>query len=226
MDILSNFALIYFIGALLFAIILTFTKVGPGPIWFFRFKLWVRLVLAASMVVSAIVGIYGFARKAERAELTFEPGSDYVWPSVPLRVYTPPGDGYLEEVETAVKIWNRSVGCDLFMQEGTAAAAQVRVRAFDGAPCGKEWRNLHGSEAPNRPEGTWDCKDGTNEILLNNPGDFETGARSVLHGLGHSLRLAHDASGIMAPEIQSMTVLLPNDKDVAALRSRYCQQLR
>jgi hypothetical protein len=224
MHILSRIAIGTFVCLEVLIVVITMAK---GPRWFWALKKWARVALSGSLSLLVGLGIWGVATEDERSELTFvAPADDYVWPNVPLRVWTPPGDGYIDEVATAINIWNRSARCDLFAQERYQAAAQVRIRAFDGLPCGKPFRDLHGVDAEEGNEGTWDCKDGTNEVLLNNPGDFETGARGAIHGLGHVLRLAHDASGVMAKGIRPLNVLLPNDKDIAALRARYCSELR
>jgi len=219
MNIISTLALIYFVGCVTLGVVLSLGSRGTA--WFFALKTWVRLVVAASVVLGAGVGVYGQVLKAESKELTFAT-DDYVWPSVPIRVHASPIDGYVEATSAAIIIWNRSLKCELFRGEGTAAAAQVRVRGFDGLPCGKAFRDLKGSEAKNKAEGTWDCKDGTHEVLLNNPGDLDTAFRAVLHGLGHVVRLAHDESGIMADTILPLTIVEPNRKDITALRERYC----
>lgn len=220
MNIISVLCLIYFIGAIVAAV--WFSLGHGGAAWLWRMQVRTRVILALSLVVTAGIGVYGDVLRREAAEVTFDQAIDYTWPTVPIRVASRPADGYGEVTNAAILVWNRSIGCELFRGEGTEAAAQVRVRAFDALPCGKAFRDLHGSEAHDKPEGTWDCHDGTMEVLLNNPGDFETGFRGVLHGLGHVLRLAHDDTGVMAPEIRPLTIIEPNRKDIAALRARYC----
>lgn len=216
--IFGRFCLVYFVAVIVSATVVTFAN-GGG--WFFALKTWKRLALFGSLILAVMAGVAIEVRDTDSRELTFEAGSP-PWPSTPIRVYSPPGDGYTEEVSAAVRVMNRSVGCDLFAEEGTAAAAQVRVRAFDGMPCGKPFRDLKGSEAREKKEGTWDCHDGTMEVLLNNPADFQTAFRGAFHGLGHVVRLAHDETGLMTENVRPLTIVAPNDKDVLALQARYC----
>lgn len=220
LNIVSIVALVYFVGAIVLAVILSWRSMA----WVINLRLRTRYILLASLVVSCIVGVWGAATRAERNEPTFEANALY-WPSMPLRVYAEPGDGHLEATLSAIHVWNRSVRrCEIFRGEGTRNAAQVRVRGFDGMPCGKPFRDLKGSEAKEKKEGTWDCHDGTMEILLNNPADFDTTFRTVLHGLGHTLRLDHDQGGVMDERIRLLTVVEPNPKDLEAVRERYCEE--
>jgi hypothetical protein len=220
MNFISSIAILYFVGAIVAGV--GFSLGHSGASWLWRWKVRTRILVALSLVLAAVVGVYGNVLHREESELTFQADIDYTWPSVPIRVSSRPADGYTEETAAAIRVWNHSIGCELFVGEGTEAAAQVRVRAFDVMPCGKPFRDLHGSEAPDKKEGTWDCHDGTMEVLLNNPGDFETAFRSVFHGLGHTLRLAHDDVGVMAADIRLLTIVEPSRKDLEALRARYC----
>lgn len=221
---LSGLLLAYFVGAIVFAVVMEFSRRHDEEGWFRSLPQWKALAFAVSLLVACVLGVYGQATKAERDEATFAVGADYHWARVPLSVTWSPEelDVYGGALVASMKQLNAQVGCQLVAIAPLGTRANVRVKTSDGEPCGRAFRDLHGTEHRDIPGATWHCTDGTAEVEVKNLGDTHTAYRVFLHELGHVFRLAHDAGGIMAPAIEPMTIVEYNRKDVLALRARYC----
>lgn len=218
--ILGTIALVYF-AAIVLALATFVFAFGTARFW--ALALWQRLALMGSLVLAGIVGAAGAAARNEETEPTFA-NDAHLWPSIPIGVAWSAQDidAYNEGLAAAIKLWNASVGCEIFAHVN-GPEAQIRVRTLGVLPCGKD-RDVPGPEGETIPGFTLDCHDGTMEIQVNALGDIQTGYRVFLHELGHAIGLAHDVpgGGIMAPALDPMNVIEPNVKDVRALRARYC----
>lgn len=226
MDLLSKVALVYFVAATVagVAFLLLRNTKDPGQ----QVRNLPRrplLIYAASLVATGTVAIYGAAARAEMRELTFDVAHDRTWGVLPIGVTWSHEDlnGYDIALVGAMTLWNDSVGCQLFAQ-ASPDTADVKVRSFNGEPCGHQQSTTSIAETKAMPGVTWPCPNGTDEVQVNRLDELDNAYRVFAHELGHVLRLSHDepGAGIMAPSIQPMNVVAPNRKDVAALRARYC----
>lgn len=132
-------------------------------------------------------------------------------------------DGYGEELDAAMDIWNGFVGCK-FLVPGD----DTTVKSDDGEPCGDAMR----------PEEEWghaatayDCKNGHYEILISTPGNVNTQACIIAHEIGHRLKqfgIEHNSIGVMGhcndPANNQQNVLRIRDADSAAIRKHFCNE--
>ena len=131
-------------------------------------------------------------------------------------------DGYDEELEAAMGIWNSFVGCE-FLVPGD----NTLVKSDDGEPCG----------SPMRPEEEWghaatayECPGGTYQVLISQPGNVNTQATIIAHELGHRLKewgVEHATIGVMSkpkdPANDGQNILRIRDRDVKALKEHFCE---
>ena len=131
-------------------------------------------------------------------------------------------DGYGEETEAAMNIWNSFVGCK-FLVPGD----NTLVKSDDGEPCG----------SPMRPEEEWghaatayECPGGTYQVLISQPGNVNTQATIIAHELGHRLKewgVEHATIGVMSkpkdPANDGQNILRIRDRDVKALKEHFCE---
>jgi hypothetical protein len=131
-------------------------------------------------------------------------------------------DGYGEEAQAAMDIWNSFVGCK-FLVPGD----NTIIKSDDGEPCGDAMR----------PEEEWGhaatayaCPGGTFEILISQPGNVNTQAAIIAHELGHRLKewgVEHSTIGVMGklkdPADDEYYYLRIRDKDVKAIKEHFCE---
>ncbi len=132
-------------------------------------------------------------------------------------------DGYGEELDTAMDVWNSYVGCK-FLVPGD----NTLVKSDDGEPCGDAMR----------PEDEWGhaatayaCPDGNYQILISEPGNINTQAAIIAHEIGHRLKawgVEHSTIGVMSkpkdPNSGEQNVLRIRDRDSRAIREHFCYE--
>lgn len=185
---------------------------------------WIRLAFALAMIIAFFALIKAAADRDDRAETVWHPDAIH-WTKVPLGVHwnEVAFAVYREPLEEAMKTWNNRVGCAVFEKAISEASSTVKVRAHDGTACGKEV--AEGKDTPVRAHycGTYF------DIQVKRLDHMGLSYRIFLHEFGHALGLDHDDVGAMSEHVRQPRDgdypenLLPSNKDVAALKERYCR---
>lgn len=134
-------------------------------------------------------------------------------------------DGYQEELESAMSIWNAYVGCE-FLLTSKDALVDTLVKSGDGAPCGD---TLRPDDEWGHAATAYGCPDGTFQILIEQPGNTNTQAALIAHEIGHRLSkwgVDHHWYGVMSkttdPNGGKQNVLRIRDRDADAVRKHFC----
>ena len=192
-----------------------------GPAWFWALKSWVRIVLMASLGLIGSLGVWRAAVEAERVEPVWLEAPGVVpWRSLPIRVRMAADlDTYAVAASTAMRMWNEQVGCQLFKEVPPESMSyEVRILFLEGQPC----EGVTPVPDHKVAASVYFCQMGGVDISVERLDEMQAAYAVFAHELGHVLGLAHDPSGLMAPRTEAMTLVLPSDKDIAAVRERYC----
>jgi hypothetical protein len=191
---------------------------------------WFLWSLGALMFLVLFVTV----RRIERLRTVNEPVWDtraVAWSKLPLKVFIDAKafTAYLQTFNLAMDTWNKRVGCTVFVSETGPEHAQVLIRSADGSTCGTETFEVSMvTEPENAPVSAWYCN-GYVDIQMRRLDRTDVAFRIVLHELGHSIGLTHDDRGAMSVMVfepqtgDAPEYLLPSDKDVAAIKERYCR---
>lgn len=210
--------LIIWASILLVMVVVTLVK---GTNWFWGLKVPVRVGLMTGMVAFLGLAVWRQVKKDELTEPVFVDNAR-IWSVLPLRVlFASELSVYDGTVRGAMSLWNHEVGCPLFVETVGRSAGEYDVRFVftKDAACDSQ----DAQQDPAVSAGTWYCPNGTADIDVQRLDDVVVAYQIIAHELGHVLGLAHDRSGLMDASVSLMNPVLPNPKDVAALRARYCR---
>lgn len=196
-----------------------------GPGWFWALKQWVRIAMMLSLGLVGGLGAWRAAVDAEAVEpvwLGAGTTGAVPWPVLPVRVRMAADlDTYLPAVQQAMRMWNESAGCRLFVEEPPESVTyDVRILFLQGAPCdaGPAGPIVDKAVAAS----TYFCGSGGVDISVERLDEMQAAYVVFAHELGHAIGLAHDPIGLMAPKAEAMTLVFPSEKDTRAIRARYC----
>jgi hypothetical protein len=191
-----------------------------------------RVLIIIGMIAALAVSIMYIERKRTKSEAVWHKDA-VTWSRAPLAVYWDE-DAYREYndvIRNAMKTWNDRVGCQVLTRGPSQGDALITIRAFDGTECGTDrFRGWEGKPIHERdmPASAWYC-DSYVDIQIKRIGSVGLAYRVFLHELGHAIGLDHDEIGAMAATQAEPNqgdypeYLLPSEKDVAAIKGRYCQ---
>jgi len=193
-----------------------------------KYKRQALLLMIATLLMGGIGYLYTSGpQKSEPVWLDFEVRQ----PTVPIIVLSV---DYTKSTKYAIDLWNLYADCNLFEEYDPIKHSyyDVIVKSVYGMPCNGSIDNVLHTSTGHAGE-TWQCPgyDGW-DILIMQPGDLRDQLYIVAHELGHVLGLADDDrhnGGLMNQFILAdkkfgdFIKIRPSDKDVAALKSRYCK---
>lgn len=180
-----------------------------------RMKQAKRLLIVIPLTFAAFVGfflVYKHLVVPQQAVWNEEKPVHWSQDKIPLQV----GGEYNAALREAVFLWNRQAKCTLFEmhKEPIVVVKQGSIEV--------------GAESEDWAAGAFVDKDATRgEVIVYVPLMVGTDLQVLHHELGHILGLAHDRSHTMLP-LKEETIsgrqqfVSAQDKDIAALRARYC----
>lgn len=186
-----------------------------------------RIVILAAMFASLVIAIVQIERKRNSIEAVWLDDAPE-WKKMPLGVFWDRQEysDYNDTFQSGIDVWNERIGCQVLAPVKTHGEANVVIRSNDGSECSYEAVKV--KENPLAPASAIFCG-GYVEIVTKRLADVQLAFRIILHEYGHAMGLAHDDRGAMAEVVLTPTwddppeYLLPSDKDVAALKARFCK---
>lgn len=188
-----------------------------------------RMVLISAMFASLFIAVLRMEHKLQLTEAVWLDDAPE-WHEAPLGVYWDDKEyaDYRGTFQAGIDIWNERIGCAVLAPVASRAEAKVIVRPLDGTECKRETVGVaRVNESPTAPASVYFCP-GYADIVTRRLDDVQLALRIIVHEYGHTLGLAHDDRGAMAEAVLTPTwndppeYLLPSNKDIAALKERYC----
>lgn len=184
-----------------------------------------RFVVLTGILAPLLLATVLSVRKDSAQEQVWQPGA--LTFTAPIDVAANPNDypdGLDGTLDQAISHWNSEIGCTVLRRVATdAPMIDAKIHPVDGTECGLPQRDPFNKVMYEVSVYCWAGWVDTQTTNLDLPGVAYV---AFLHELGHIMGLGHDLSGVMAKTVPgSLTVQSTwiSDKDLVALRGRYCR---